>query len=691
MFVEILGYIMSFCYSIFKNYGIAIILFTLISKVILLPISIWVQKNSIKMVKMQPDIYKIKINYFGDKDKIAEETTKLYKKEKYNALVSLIPLFIQILLLVGLVEVINKPLTYILNVPSEQVVALKETLLASDETIDKNSSSIELMVVKDIKKGDVEKYNTISNDTLDKINNLDLKFLKFDMSWIAEKEMGVSVLVPIIAALSALIMCVAQNKMNVLQQEQSNFNKWGMVILSVALSLYLGFFVPAGVALYWTFSNLFAILLQWFLNIMINPKKYVNYEEFEKAEKELKELSSFDKKNKRTKEQIKKEKEDYKRFFKVINKHLVFYSESNGFYKYFKGIIEYLLEHTNITIHYITSDYNDNIFKMAEENNQIKAYYIDQKKLITLMMKMDADVVVMTMPDLENYHIKRSYIRKDIKYIFIPHGIDSINLTQRYKSINAYDIFFACGKYQRLEAEKTYELFNLDRKVYNWGYSLLDDMIAEYEKSKKSKKSKTKQILIAPSWQKDNICDLCLEELLDSLKKENNYEITVRPHPQEVRHMKEKFEALKEKYKGNKNIVIQTDFSANNTIFNADILITDWSSIGYEYAYTTKKPVIFIDTPMKIMNPNYKDIDVEPINIWSRNIIGKSLRTDQLNDINKVIKDFFNNGDKYEKKINEMLHDSIYNLGNSAEKGANYIIECIQEQIKEREIKNEKN
>ena len=691
MFVEILGYIMSFCYSIFKNYGIAIILFTLISKVILLPISIWVQKNSIKMVKMQPDIYKIKINYFGDKDKIAEETTKLYKKEKYNALISLIPLFIQILLLVGLVEVINKPLTYILNVPSEQVVTLKETLLASDETIDKNSSSIELMVVKDIKKGDVEKYNTISNDTLDKINNLDLKFLKFDMSWIAEKEMGVSVLVPIIAALSALIMCVAQNKMNVLQQEQSNFNKWGMVILSVALSLYLGFFVPAGVALYWTFSNLFAILLQWFLNIMINPKKYVNYEELEKAEKELKELSSFDKKNKRTKEQIKKEKEDYKRFFKVVNKHLVFYSESNGFYKYFKGIIEYLLEHTNITIHYITSDYNDNIFKMAEENNQIKAYYIDQKKLITLMMKMDADVVVMTMPDLENYHIKRSYIRKDIKYIFIPHGIDSINLTQRYKSINAYDIFFACGKYQRLEAEKTYELFNLDRKVYNWGYSLLDDMIAEYEKSKKSKKSKTKQILIAPSWQKDNICDLCLEELLDSLKKENNYEITVRPHPQEVRHMKEKFEALKEKYKGNKNIVIQTDFSANNTIFNADILITDWSSIGYEYAYTTKKPVIFIDTPMKIMNPNYKDIDVEPINIWSRNIIGKSLRTDQLNDINKVIKDFLNNGDKYEKKINEMLHDSIYNLGNSAEKGANYIIECIQDQIKEREIKNEKN
>ena len=50
--------------------------------------------------------------------------------------------------------------------------------------------------------------------------------------------------------------------------------------------------------------------------------------------------------------------------------------------------------------------------------------YIGEKKLITLMMKLDADVVVMTMPDLENYHIKRSYIRKDIEYIYIPHGMD---------------------------------------------------------------------------------------------------------------------------------------------------------------------------------------------------------------------------------------------------------------------------
>ena len=99
--IDILGKIMLFCYNLFNNYGIAIILFTLFSKIVLLPISIWIQKNSIKMVKMQPEINKIKINYFGDKDRIAEDQSKVYKREKYNAFASLIPLFVQILLLLG--------------------------------------------------------------------------------------------------------------------------------------------------------------------------------------------------------------------------------------------------------------------------------------------------------------------------------------------------------------------------------------------------------------------------------------------------------------------------------------------------------------------------------------------------------------------------------------------------------------
>lgn len=686
--INILGLIMRFCYNLCKNYGMAIVLFTLISKFVLLPISIWVQKNSIKMVKMQPDINKIKINYFGDKDKIADEEAALYKKEKYNAFASLVPLIVQILLLMGLVEVINHPLTYIINSPKEITSNMVNVLLEHNSNLNKESSSLEIDLVKEIQnRNNIERYEEIEGGEaiINEIKNLKTSFLGFDLGWVATIELGMALWIPVIAGLSALLLCIAQNKINVLQAEQSKANKYGMLLLSVGLSLYLGAFVAAGVALYWTISNLFAILQQWVLNIFINPKKYVDYEELEKTNKELKGLNDLKNKNKLTSNQKKKAKEDYKKFFKIVNKHLVFYSESNGFYKYYKGIIEYILENTNLVIHYITSDYNDNIFKLEKNNPQIKAYFIDDKKLITLMMKIDADIVVMTMPDLQNYHIKRSYIRKDIEYIYIPHAMDSLNMTMRNSSMNHYDTIFVTGPNQKEEAIKTNEFYNLkDRKIIEWGYSLLDDMLLEYEKERKE--NKIKQILIAPSWQKDNIIDLCLEEILNSLKGKN-YQVIVRPHPQQVKHMKEKFEQLTSQYKDDKNIIIQTDFSKNDTVFNADIMITDWSGIAFEYAFTTKKTVIFMDTPMKIMNPEYKNINVEPFNIWIREKIGKVVKIDEIEKLNTIIEDMLSNHQKYEKNITNVTKNNVYNIKNSAEVGAEYIIKSIQSKINDRKGK----
>ena len=683
---------MRFCYQICNNYGIAIILFTLFSKIILLPVSIWVQKNSIKMVKMQPQINKIKIKYFGDKDKIADEQTKLYKQEKYNAFISLIPLFVQIFLLLGLVEVINKPITYIANISKEKVDKLTIVALDNHKKLEPDSSSIELVIFNDIKNNNFEdEYKElISSHEKQRIKKLNMELLGVNLTWIAANKKGISWLVPIIAGISALLLCLAQNAINVLQAEQSKFNKYGMMFLSVGLSLYLGCFVAAGVALYWVFSNIFAILQQVLLNIFIDPKKNVDYVELDKTAKELKEMEESNKVH-QTKEQKKKEKQDYKRFFSIVNKHLVFYSESNGFYKYYKGIIEYLLKNTNITIHYITSDYNDKIFELEKTNKQIKAYYIAEKRLITLMMKMEADIVVMTMPDLDNYHIKRSYIKKDIEYIYIPHGMDSLNMTMRERSMNNFDTIYVTDIYQREEMEKTIKYYNLkNKKIFNWGYSLLDEMVRDYKSKNTNKENiKKKTVLIAPSWQKDNIVDLCLDELLDELKG-HNYKVIVRPHPQQVRHCKERFEKLKNEYKNDDTVEIQTDFSSNDTVFNADLLISDWSGIAYEYAYTTKKPVLFVDTPMKIMNPNYDKINNNPINVWSRNVIGESIKLSDIRKSNQLVEKMLSNNKKYHDKINDLVEKSVYNIGSSSEEGAKYIISSLQKKIKEKEEKNEK-
>ena len=99
--------LMSFCYTFTYNYGIAIALFTLMTKVILFPVSMWVQRNSIKMVQLTPELNQLKLKYYGDKDTIAEETQLLYKRENYHPLASTIPMFIQLLLLIGVIGAVR--------------------------------------------------------------------------------------------------------------------------------------------------------------------------------------------------------------------------------------------------------------------------------------------------------------------------------------------------------------------------------------------------------------------------------------------------------------------------------------------------------------------------------------------------------------------------------------------------------
>lgn len=617
-------------YDLVGNMGVAIILFTLLTKIILLPVSIWVQFNSIKMVKMQPELNRINAKYYGDKEAISEKQAELFKKEKYNPLVSVIPMAIQLIL---------------------------------------------LMIVIDAIKGAM---NGIGINTL---------LFAIDLRIVPKSFGGPAIFAPILAALSAWVMCFTQNKSNVLQAEQGKFGQYGAMILSVLLSLYLGWFVSIGVVVYWIASNLMSVAQMYILNFFINPKKYVDYGQLEQSKKELSELKSIGGENaKDIKKYAKREKEDYKKFFDIDNKHVVFYSENTGFYKYYKGMIEYLLEHTNMTIHYVTSDPEDAIFELAKTKTAIKPYYIGEKKLITMFMKMEADVVVMTMPDLENYHIKRSYVKNDVEYIYVPHGMDSLNLTMRTGSMDHYDTVFCVGPHQKEEIEKTEEAYQLDKKkLVDWGYSLLDEMIESYEKEEKPQSDK-KTILIAPSWQDDNIVDSCLDEILENLKT-SNCNIIVRPHPQHVRHRKEKMEQLKARFAENENIEIQTDFSSNSSVFQADLLISDWSGIAYEYAYATKKPVLFINTPMKVMNPEYKEIDTVPLNITLREELGCAVELDQIDTVKEKAEDLMARKDEYKEKITAFTNTYVYNHGTAGEVAAKYIFNTVSDKIKAKNAK----
>ncbi len=625
---ESAAWIMGQCYQVCGNYGAAILLFTLLSKVILLPVSIWVQKNSIKMVKMQPEINLLKVEHFGDPDAIAEGQSKIFKREKYSPFATVIPTILQLAFLMAVIAAIK--------------IGMQDPAI-------------------------------------------EMTFAGVDLGIVPSETGGLYILSPIAAGLSAWLMCTAQNASNVLQSEQGKLSKYGTLIFSVGLSLYLGWFVAVGVALYWVASNLLAIAQLYLLNWLLDPKKEVDYEALEKSKEALRSLESLgrEKGKRRSAREAQREKSDYKRFFKVVNKHVVFYSESSGFYKYYRGIIEYLLKKTNLVIHYITSDPQDAVFQLAEREPRIRPYYIGEKRLITLMMKMDADVVVMTMPDLENFHIKRSYLRGDIDYVYIPHCMNSLNLTMRKGSVDHYDTVLCAGPHQREEIEKTEKAYGLpSKRLISCGYPLLDEMRADYAAMEIPQKPK-KSILIAPSWQKDNIVDSCLEEILSGLQG-RNLSVTVRPHPQHVRHCGDYMKALAKRYEDDPDIEIQTDFSSNETVFSADLLITDWSGIAYEYAFTTGKPVLFINTPMKVMNPEYQKIDTVPLNISLRDEIGKSLDPDRLDEIADTAAYLLREKEAYREKILRISQQHVYNPGTSAQVAGEYIVTSVQKQIQKR-------
>lgn len=672
-----LGYLMKWCWMLVGNYGLAIILFTLATKIVLLPLSVWIHKNSIQMVKIQPDINFLKANHYGDMDTIADEQSKLYKKHHYRPMLSLVPLAVQIILLLGVVEIIYHPLDYLFSLNADTVRAMADVC-----GIETDTSSYQLALIEAVKGGSLDGVAEFAS-VIEPIKSFDGEFLGFNLSTVPSEAWGIYILMPIIAGLSSFLMCWTQNMSNVLQHEQSKLNQYGMTVLSVGISLYLGIGVPAGIAWYWVAGNLLSIAQMYALNAVINPKKYVDYDALEKSRKALADIEALESGKKRDpkyKEHKAREKQDYKRFFHVVNKHLVIYSEKSGFYKYFEAIIDSLLKKSNIVVHYITNDPDDAIFELAKTEPRIKPYYIGLKKMIPLMMRAEADVIIMTTPDLDKYFIKRSIVKKDIEYVYVPHDMMSVHMGFREGALDAFDTIFCTGPHIIREVRATEKVYGLpEKKLVEFGYPFADKLIAAGEEERKTHVSgPRKEILIAPSWQEDNLLDSCIDSLIENLYC-GDYHITVRPHPEYVKRYGARMQAIVDKYSHlvGDGLSFELDFTANKSVYSSDILITDWSGVALEYCFATKRPAIFVNTKIKCMNPNWEKIDCIPVEISLRDIVGVSIDKERLGECPAVVKELFDRADEYEVKISEVLKEHIFNQGHAGEVGADYLLDTL--------------
>ncbi|MCR5087095.1 MAG: membrane protein insertase YidC [Lachnospiraceae bacterium] len=664
-----LGPVMYLCYRLTGSYGLGIILFTLLTKVILLPLGILTQKNSIQMVRLMPENDALRIRYAGDKDKLAEEQLALYKRYHYNPFLSIIPLLVQIPLVLGLVYVVYHPLSYVLRIDSGIIGGLKDWISGLlGGAITENSYQNEILAR--IKDGILPASGTFSG-AVDAIRGFRVTFLGINLShtpsfW----QEQILLLIPLLSGVSAWVMCLVQNKSNVLQVTQSRLTKNLTTAFMIAFSTYFAFLVPAGVGLYWIFGNLFSIPSMLLLNLILPPKKHVDYDYLRKMEAQrIRREADYRKYHAR-------EKADYRKFANTPGKELVFYSEKSGFYKYYADILEYLFAHSDIVVHYVTSDPEDRLFTDCPER-LIPYYVASDRYLIPLFMRLECKICVMTLADLEKYHIKRSRVKKDIEYIYACHGMGSVSLTLRKGALDGYDTVFCPGPDTFSELREAEELYHTQRKrLVESGYPMIDRMIAEYEASEHPQNARPK-ILIAPSWQPGNIIESCAEALLTSLS-EMQCDIILRPHPQQVKHEPERFELLKERYAACENIEIQTDFSANSPVLDADLLITDWSDISWEYAFVTLRPILYIDTPMKVMNPEYDRIPTKPINIVLRDVLGTVIAPENAADAGAAAAELIRRAPEYREIIKKTREAHVYNIGKSAKLCALYIVKSLK-------------
>lgn len=622
-----LSFIMQPCYDLTGNWWIAILLFTVIVKIILMPMALWCQKNAIVMVQLMPDLNRLKIKYFGDSETIGEKQNELYKEKHYHPMLSLVPLAVQIVILFGLVDVIHS-------------------------ITDHSAPGTEFLGMVPVEDG------------------------------------GISWVMPLLAGLSAIIMGFAQNRINPLQREQSRMEKNTTNGLSIALSFVLGIFVAAGMAFYWICSNLTSIAVQALCNAIIKPKKHIDYEDLNTTRDELEALNSLSKKTTKWYQRdplAKREKRDYKRFFKTVDKHIVFYSERSGFYKYFEGAIQWLLAHSDVRIHYVTNDPNDQIFALAQQQPRIFPYYIGEKKAITLLMKMDADIVVATLEDFDNFYLKRSYVRDDITYVFMFHHATSTHLTPHVNAFDHYDVIMCAGPHQVQEIRRTEELKGLPPKeLVEYGYDLMDKEIAAYSAMEHPPKGRP-VVLIAPSWQEDNMLDLCIDEMLEQVIG-RGYRIIVRPHPEYIKRYGARWEALQQRFASvpSDELYFESDFSSSDSIFAADVMVTDWSSISCEFSFTTLKPTLFIDTPMKVGNPDWEEWGIEPTDLSLRNEIGISLKPEEIQLFGETVDGMIASPERWRAQIEDVRRHFLFNLGTSAEVAGEFLLSKILQKQQEK-------
>ncbi len=277
-FANIFGYVLNFMNNFVGNYGLAIILFTVLIKIIMLPLSIKQQRTMKKSAKLQEQIKVLQFKYKNDPEKLNREMMDLYKKENMSPFSGCLSTIVQFILLISIFYMVRCPLTYMERIDKTQIDTYVQQLKDNGMSINQAYSEIDI-----IRELDYLKEKFPDDQTLDKIN-LNMNFCGLDLSKIPQQNLGdwTVYIIPILYIISTFVSMrittsmqkknkkkdgvidITENKdekeeeKNEMEDAMEQSNKmmsWMMPIMSVSISLV----APLGLALYWLVNNVLMI------------------------------------------------------------------------------------------------------------------------------------------------------------------------------------------------------------------------------------------------------------------------------------------------------------------------------------------------------------------------------------------------------------------------------------------------
>lgn len=373
--------------------------------------------------------------------------------------------------------------------------------------------------------------------------------------------------------------------------------------------------------------------------------------------------------------QLTRDINDATRFLMPENKEsrrLVFYSEGAGYFRYFEGLYEYLLQNSSVEFSYISSDFKDPVLTRAD---RVRKYYINHS-LATTFARLDSDMVLLTVPDLGRSWLKRPDSNTEFVYLF--HALVSTHLQYNKGAFDNYDTMLMVGPHQEREIREAESLYGTKAKrLIESGYYLTEKLYNEASANSVSVVTggaDAKKVLIAPSWSKGGIFESCLDDLLATLLGAG-CKCVLRPHPEFVKRYPDRMKGLVGLCKKESRLTIETNHLSSTSLHDSDLLITDRSGICFEYAFAREKPVLFIDTPLKVHNPEYERISVAPVEISTRQKLGVSVMPERIKqELVQRIAELESRQLEFQGNITSLRQTLQFNWMNSSKSTAQYIL-----------------